>query len=65
MFFKTCKSYLKLVKEYKGISYDAMMNTVMEDFHITESLLEDFTSSFIQRLPKYMQEALEREKTAA
>ena len=24
VFFKSCKSYLKLVKEYRGISYDAM-----------------------------------------
>ena len=24
VFFKACKSYLNLVKEYRGISYDAM-----------------------------------------
>ena len=117
-FFKACKSYLKLVKEYRGISYDAMgahvaivfarymmlsvaqreneddrticelcfclldemeditfsrsmciiidalMDTVMEYFHITEVQLEEFTASFIQRLPKYMQDALERRETA-
>ena len=119
VFFKACKSYLKLVKEYRGISYDAMcahvsivfarymmlsvaqreneddkticelcfclldemeditfsrsmciiigalMDTVMEYFHITESQLEEFTASFVERLPKYMQDALERRETAA
>lgn len=119
VFFKACKSYLKLVKEYRGISYDAMnahvaivfsrymmlsvaqreneddkticelcfclldemeditfsrsmciiidalMDTVMEYFHITEGQLEEFTTSFIKRLPKYMQEALERKESAA
>ncbi len=119
VFFKACKSYLNLVKEYRGISYDAMnahvaivfsrymmlsvaqreneddkticelcfclldemeditfsrsmciiiealMDTVMEYFHITEAQLEEFTASFVQRLPKYMQEALERRETAA
>ena len=119
VFFKACKSYLNLVKEYRGISYDAMnahvaivfarymmlsvaqreneddkticglcfclldemeditfsrsmciiidalMDTVMEHFHITEAQLEEFTASFVQRLPKYMQDALERRETAA
>ena len=119
VFFKACKSCLNLVKEYRGISYDAMnahvaivfsrymmlsvarrentddktmcelcfclldemedimfsrsmhiiidalMDTVMEYFHITEARLDEFTVSFIQRLPKYMQEALERKEVAA
>ena len=119
VFFKACKSYLNLVKEYRGISYDAMnahvaivfsrymmlsvaqreneddkticelcfclldemeditfsrsmciiidtlMDAVMEYFHITEAQLEEFTASFIQRLPQYMQEALERKEIAA
>lgn len=119
VFFKACKSYLRLVKEYRGISYDAMgahvaivftrymmlsaaqreneddkticelgfclldemeditfsrsmciiidalIDTVMEYFHITEAQLEEFTASFVQRLPKYMQDALERRETAA
>lgn len=119
VFFKACKSYLGLVKEYRGISYDAMnahaaivfsrymmlsvaqreneddrticelcfclldemeditfsrsmciiidalLDTVMEYFHITEAQLEEFTSSFIHRLPQYMQEALERRESAA
>ena len=118
VFFKACKSYLNLVKEYRGISYDAMnahvaivfsrymmlsvaqreneddrticelcfclldemeditfsrsiciiidalMDAVMEYFHITEAQLEEFTTSFIQRLPKYMQEALGRKEIA-
>ena len=47
------------------IIIDALMNTVMEYFHITEAQLEEFTASFVQRLPKYMQDALERRETAA
>ena len=112
VFFKSCKSYLHLVKECRSLSYDALtahvsivftrymmlsvaqrrteddkticelffclldeldditfsqsmriiidalMNTVMEYFHITEQQLEEFTASFVQRLPKYMQPAL-------
>lgn len=112
VFFKSCKSYLHLVKECRSLSYDALtahvslvftrymmlsvaqrkneddkticelffclldeldditfsrsmriiidalMDTVMEYFHITEQQLEEFTGNFIQRLPKYMQEAL-------
>ena len=119
VFFKACKSYLNLVKEYRGISYDAMnahvaivfsrymmlsvaqreneddrticelcyclldemeditfsrsmciiiealMESIMEYFHITEAQLEEFTSSFVHRLPQYMQEALERRESAA
>lgn len=112
VFFKSCKSYLRLVKECRSLSYDALtahvsivftrymmlsvaqrrnadekticelffcladeleditfsrsmriiidalMDTVMEYFHITEQQLEEFTASFIQHLPKYMREAL-------
>ena len=47
------------------IIIDALMDTVMEYFHITEAQLEEFTASFIQRLPKYMQDALEWRETAA
>ena len=119
VFFKTCKSYLHLVKECRSLSYDALtahvsivfarymmlavtqrcntddkticelffclmdeladitfsqsmriiidalMDTVMEYFHITEQQLEEFTASFIQRLPKYMQKALECGSAAA
>ena len=119
VFFKTCKSYLHLVKECRSLSYDALtahvsivfvrymmlavtqrcntddkticelfyrlmdeldditfsqsmriiidalMDTVMEHFHITEQQLEDFTTSFVQRLPKYMQKALEYGSAAA
>lgn len=112
VFFKSCKSYLHLVKECRSLSYDALtahvaivftrymmlsvgqrrneddkticelffflmdeldditfsqsmriivdalMDAVMEYFHISEQQLEEFTTSFIQRLPKYMQNAL-------
>lgn len=119
VFFKSCKSYLRLVKECRSISYDAvnahvaiiftrymmlsvaqrrnedekticelffclmdeleditfsqsmriiidaLMDTVMEYFHITENQLEEFTASFIRRLPKYMQNALKYGQTAS
>lgn len=47
------------------IIIDVLMDAVMEYFHIAEAQLEEFTISFIQRLPKYMQEALEWKETAA
>ena len=119
VFFKSCKSYLRLVTECRSTSYDALnahtaivftrymmlsvaqrrntddktlcelffclmdeldditfsqsmqiimnalMDSVMEYFHITEQELEKFTASFIQRLPKYMQEALKYGQSAA
>ena len=119
VFFKSCKSYLRLVKECRSTSYDALnahtaivftrymmlsvaqrrntddktlcelffclmdeldditfsqsmqiimnalMDSVMEYFHITEQELEKFTAIFIQRLPKYMQEALKYGQSAA
>ena len=119
VFFKSCKSYLGLVKECRSLSYDALtahvsivftrymmlsvaqrrntddrticelffclldeldditfsqsmriildalMDTVMEYFHITEQQLEEFTAGFVQRLPKYMQAALEYGSAAA
>ncbi|MGN0323045.1 MAG: transposase, partial [Oliverpabstia sp.] len=119
VFFKSCKSYLRLVKECRSTSYDALnahtaivftrymmlsvaqrrntddktlcelffclmdeldditfsqsmqiimnalMDSVMEYFHITEQEMEKFTASFIQRLPKYMQEALKYGQSAA
>lgn len=119
VFFKSCKSYLHLVKECRSLSYDALtahvaivftrymmlsvaqrrneddkticelffclmdeldditfdqsmriiidalMDTVMEYFHITEQQLEEFTASFIQRLPEHMQNALSYGEHAA
>ena len=47
------------------IIIDALMDVVMEYFHITEQQLEEFTASFVQRLPKYMQQALEYGPAAA
>ena len=118
-FFKSCKSYLRLVKECRSTSYDALnahtaivftrymmlsvaqrrntddktlcelyfclideldditfsqsmriiidalVDSVMEYFHITERELEGFMASFLQRLPKYMREALEYGQNAA
>ncbi len=119
VFFKSCKSYLRLVKECRSTSYDALnahtaivftrymmlsvaqrrntddktlcelyfclmdeldditfsqsmriiidalVDSVMEYFHITERELEGFMASFLQRLPKYMREALEYGQNAA
>ena len=119
VFFKSCKSYLRLVKECRSLSYDALnahtaivftrymmlsvakrrdeddkticelfyvlldeleditfnesmqiildalMETVMEYFHITEAQLEEFSSLFISHLPKYMQEAILSNQRAA
>ena len=118
VFFKTCKSYLKLAKETKSTSYDAlnahvalvftrymilsigqrsneddkticeifyylanelediafsqslgllmqaMLDTVAEFFQISEAKLDEFTSSFVHRLPKYMQNALKNVEIA-
>ncbi len=119
IFFKSCKSYLRLAKECHSLSYDAinahvaivftrymmlsvagrkstdekticelffclmdeldditfsqsmriiidaLMESVMEYFHITEQQLEEFTASFVQKLPKYMQNAMEYGQRAA
>lgn len=37
----------------------ALMKSDMDYFYITEQQLEEFTSNFVQRLPKYMQKTLE------
>lgn len=62
-----CELFFCLLDELDDITFsqsmriiiDALMDAVTEYFHITESQLEEFTSNFIQRLPKYMQQALE------
>lgn len=61
-----CELFFCLMDELDDITFsqsmriiiDALMDSVMEYFHITEQELEEFTASFIQRLPKYMQDAL-------
>ena len=61
-----CEIFFYLADELDDITFsqsmriiiDALMDAVMEYFHITEQQLEEFTASFVQRLPKYMQEAL-------
>jgi len=47
------------------IIIDALLDTVMGFFHITEAQLEEFTSNFIHHLPKYMQNALSADQVAA
>jgi hypothetical protein len=47
------------------IIIEALMDAVMEYFHITETQRDEFTASFIQRLRKYMQEALAGKEVAA
>ena len=62
-----CELYFRLMDELDGITFsqsmriiiDALIESDMEYFHITEQHLEEFTSSFAQRLPKYIQKALE------
>jgi hypothetical protein len=112
VFFKVCKSYLKLSKECRSISYDALtahtaivfvrymllsvekrtneddrsigelfyritdeladltfsasfsiimqalMDTMIEMFHISEDEMKKFMENFIGKLPKYLQSAL-------
>ena len=68
-----CELCFCLLDEMEDITFnqsmrvilDALMDAVMEYFHITEAQLDEFTASFIRRLPKYMQDALERRETAA
>ena len=68
-----CELCFCLLDEMEDITFsrsmciiiDALMDTVMEYFHITEVQLEEFTASFVQRLPQYMQDALERREAAA
>ena len=68
-----CELYLRLMDELDDITFgqsmriiiDALMESVMEYFNITEQQLEEFTSSFVQRLPEYMQKALENGSIAA
>ena len=68
-----CELYFCLMDELDDITFsqsmriiiDALIESVMEYFHITQQQLEEFTTSFVQRLPKYMQKALERGSIAA
>ena len=68
-----CELYFHLMDELDDITFsqsmriiiDALMEAVMEYFHITERQLEEFTSNFVQRLPRYMQKALESGSIAA
>ena len=68
-----CELYFRLMDELDDITFsqsmriiiDALMEAVMEYFHITERQLEEFTSNFVQRLPRYMQKALESGSIAA
>lgn len=68
-----CELFFCLADELDDITFsqsmriivDALMDAVMEYFHITEQQLEEFTASFVHRLPKYMQEALLHGQKAA
>lgn len=56
------------MKEYEGISYDAMNAHVAIVFSrymiLSVAQPEEFTANFIHHLPQYMQEALERKECA-
>ena len=68
-----CELFFCLADELDDITFsqsmriivDALMDAVMEYFHITEQQLEEFTASFVHCLPKYMQEALLHGQKAA
>ena len=68
-----CELFFCLMDELNDITFsqsmriiiDALMEAVMEYFHITEHQLEEFTASFVKRLPKYMQNALTYGESAA
>lgn len=47
------------------IILETFLDIVMEFFHITEAQLEKFASSFINHLPKYMQDALHMAQVVA
>ncbi len=44
---------------------EALVEATMEYFHIPGTQLESFVSGFVHHLSKYIQEALERQETAA
>ena len=68
-----CELFFCLADELDDITFsqsmriiiDALMDTVMEYFHITEQQLEEFTTNFVRRLPKYIQKALTYGQEAA
>lgn len=68
-----CKLFSCLMDELKDITFSqsmqiilvALLDTVIEFFHITKAQLEEFTSSFIGHLPKYMQDELSGVQSAA
>ena len=68
-----CELFFCLMDEMEDITFsqslriilEALMDTVAEYFHITEGQLAEFTASFIDHLPKYMQDALQGANAAA
>ena len=68
-----CELFFCLLDEMEDITFsqsmsiimEALLDAVMEYFHITGSQLEEFTASFINRLPEYMQNALQEANPAA
>ena len=63
-----CELCFVMLDEMEDISFSrsmqiimyALIDAVMEYFHITEEQLVEFMHNFISRLPKYMREALHR-----
>lgn len=68
-----CELFFCLLDEMEDISFsqsmqiipETLIDAVMEYFHITETKPESFTASFIDHLPKYMQDALQETNSAA
>lgn len=61
-----CEIFYYLANELADITFNqsfqilmqAMLDTITEFFHITDEQLADFTSSFVNRLPKYLRVSL-------
>lgn len=62
-----CELFYVLANELADITFhnslaiimQALIETVMEQFQITEDQLAEFTSSFISKLPKYMRDTIQ------
>ena len=61
-----CEIFYVLCDELADITYnesmriivEAMLDSIRSIFHITDEQLEEFTTDFVNRLPKYLQVSL-------
>lgn len=62
----TCELFFVLCDEFANITYnesmriivEAMLESIKSIFHITDEQLEEFTTDFVNKLPKYLQVSL-------